>query len=108
MSVLGVDRAVDRANQHAVLEEDLALGNARRRLVDLEVVGRHESADDRLAETEGRLDHNGVAVVGDRVNGEHHPGRLRLNHLLHGNGEIDVKVSPTRLFAVEDGARFEQ
>ena len=48
------------------------------------------------------------SVAGDRLDGEHHAGVLGLHHPLDRHGEADLQVVEAGLFAVEDGAAFEE
>ena len=54
--------------------------------VDAEVVGDHESRDDRLAEAPARLDHALVGAV-DRVAGEHHARALGIEQRLDDDAD---------------------
>ena len=77
-------------------------------LVEFEVVGGDESADDGFAEAEGGFDDDAVGVAGDGVDGEHDACGLGLDHALDGDGEVDVDVAPAVLLAVVHGAGFEE
>ena len=55
--------------------------------VDHEVVGVDRAGHDRLAQPRARIDHGLAAGAGDRVGGEHHPGRHGVDHPLHDHGQ---------------------
>ena len=100
--------SVGVAHQHPILDECLPLQNRFFGLPYLIVIGADQARDDGLAQSEGGLDHDPLGVVGDRVDREHHAGRLRLHHPLHGHGEVDLRVAPAGVLAVEDRAGLEE
>ena len=77
-------------------------------LVDHVAVRRDAAGDDRLAEPEGALDHEAVALARGRVDREHH-ARARASHLaLDDHGDVHVGLAKTALGPVEDRAGTEQ
>src|SRR3990167_6533072 len=66
------------------------------------VIGSDDALDNIVAQTPGGLDDDLEFVVGDRINGKHHPRNFRLDHQLDGNGEGDPEVVETLAGAVID------
>ena len=59
-------------------------------------VGRDRAGDDRLAEAEGALDHELVALAGGGVDGEHHARAGRGDLALHDDRDVHVGLAEAR------------
>ena len=82
----------------------LLVTRPERRSID-EGVGGDVATDDRLAQSPGRVDRDRAVQAGDRVDGEHHPGRLRVDHPLHDDRDGDIGRGEALPGAIDQRAR---
>ena len=100
--------AVGGVLDHEILVVDLAAADRERGLLDDVAVGRDRARDDRLAEAEGALDDELVALPGGRVDREHHAGARGVHLALHDDGDVHVGLPEAVDAPVVDRARAEQ
>ena len=74
---------VGTARDQEFLRADPAVEDLRPGLGDDVRVDLDLTAYDDLAEPERAFDHDARRVTGRGINGEHHPGALRVDHALH-------------------------
>lgn len=100
--------AVGRVLDHELLVVDLATADRERGLLDDVAIGRDRARYDGLAESEGALDHELVALPRGGIDGEHHAGPGRRELELHDHGDVHLGLSEPIDAAVVDRACAEQ
>ena len=83
--------AAGRSHGHHGLVPGALPGHPAGASIDHDRVGRDVAAHDRLAQSPGRVDGDGAVQTADGVDGEHHAGRLRVDHPLHDHRDRDVR-----------------